>query len=184
MKSIFLKTGLTLFSLAILLFVTPQGFGKIFYSKTEALDLAFGAGPEVEMLPLFLTEQQVADVERLARAKLDSALFTFYVGRRRNGKIVGYAAIESHTVRTKPETLLILVSPEGEVEKIEVLAFHEPPEYQPTAPWFAQMYRRALAQLDFNSEIQGISGATLSARSALTSVRKVLAIYQLVVKGG
>ncbi|MCI0734183.1 MAG: FMN-binding protein [Methylococcaceae bacterium] len=183
MKTSILRAGFTLFSLAMLLLMTPAGFGRIFYSKSEALDLAFGDHPEVDMMPLFLTEQQVAEVEQLAHVKLDSALFTFYVGRR-SGAIVGYAAIESHTVRTKPETLLILLSPDGEVEKIEVLAFHEPPEYQPTSLWFAQLYRRALAQLDFNSEVQGITGATLSAQSALTSVRKVLAIYQLVVKGG
>lgn len=165
------------------MFTTSIGFGKIFYSKKEAMQLAFNEGAEVEMLPLFLTEDQIKAVERLAREKVESALFTFYVGRC-NGKILGYAAIESHTVRTKPETLLILLSPEGELEKIEVLAFHEPPEYQPTASWFVQLYRRTLTQLDFNTEVQGISGATLSATSALNSVRKVLAIFNLVVKRG
>ncbi len=146
------------------------------------MNLAFGQDAEVEMLPLFLTERQIEIIERLAHIKLESALFTFYVGRR-DGIIVGYAAIESHTVRTKPETLLIVLSPDGELEKIEVLAFHEPPEYQPTASWFAQLYDRALAQMGFNSEVQGITGATLSAQSALTSVRKVLAIFQVAVKG-
>lgn len=181
MKTNILGTGIALFSLAALLLMTPAGFSRIFYSKSEAMNLAFGDDSEVEMMPLFLTEQQIAQTEQLAHQKLDSALFTFYVGRR-NGAIIGYAAIESHTVRTKPETLLILLSPGGELEKIEVLAFHEPPEYQPTALWLAQFYHRALAEMDFNSGVQGITGATLSAQSALTSVRKVLAIYQLVVK--
>jgi hypothetical protein len=183
MKTIIRRTGFILFSSGILLLMTSPGLGRIFYSKTEALGLAFGSSPEVEMKPLFLTEPQIAKIQQLAKVKLDSALFTFYVGRR-DGAIVGYAAIESHTVRTKPETLLILLSPSGELEKIEVLAFHEPPEYQPTALWFAQLYRRALDQMDFNSGVQGITGATLSAQSALSSVRKVLAIYQVVVKGG
>ncbi|MGR9106487.1 MAG: FMN-binding protein [Gammaproteobacteria bacterium] len=167
-------------STVTLLLASSSGFSRIFYSKSEAMDLAFGDDYEVEMQPFFLTEKQVADVERLARVKVESALFTFYVGRR-DAVILGYAAIESHTVRTKPETLLILLSPEGDLEKIEVLAFHEPPEYQPTASWFGQFYHRALSQMDFNSGIHGITGATLSAQSALTSVRKVLAIYQLVV---
>ncbi|MGH8498773.1 MAG: FMN-binding protein [Methylococcales bacterium] len=183
MKTNILRTGIALLSLAVLLLMTQMGFGRIFYSKNEAMHLAFGDDSEVEMQPLFLTEQQITDIEQLARVKLDSALFTFYVGRRK-GAILGYAAIESHTVRTKPETLLILLSTQGELEKIEVLAFHEPPEYQPTVAWLAQFYRRVLAEMDFNSGVQGITGATLSAQSALTSVRKVLAIYQLVVKKG
>lgn len=176
-----LKTAFVLFSLLALFLMTRPGIGRIFYSKNEAMHLAFGDDAEVEMQPLFLTEQQIADLEKSARVKFDSALFTFYVGRR-NGEITGYAAIESHTVRTKPETLLILLSPDGELENIEVLAFHEPPEYQPGAAWLAQFYHRALADMDFNSGIHGITGATLSAQSALTSVRKVMAVYQLVVK--
>ncbi|MGH8549139.1 MAG: FMN-binding protein, partial [Methylococcales bacterium] len=64
MKTIIHRTGLTLFSLAILLLMTPAGFGRIFYSKTEALDLAFGDNPDVDMMPLFLTEQQIAKVEQ------------------------------------------------------------------------------------------------------------------------
>ena len=169
-------------SVVVLTLATPAGFGKIFYSKNEAMQLAFGKDAEVEMLSLFLTDEQINEIQHLAHGKMESALFTFYVGRR-NGQILGYAAIESHTVRTKPETLLILLSRGGELEKIEVLAFHEPPEYQPTASWFTQFYRRTLDQMDFNSGVQGISGATLSAQSALTSVRKVKAIFQLVVKG-
>lgn len=183
MKRQSLGTGLA-FSLIVVMSLTATvGFGKIFYSKTEAMELAFGDDPQVDMLPLFLTQRQVEEVEQLARGKVDSALFTFYVGRR-NGEIIGYAAIESHTVRTKPETLLILLSPAGDLKHVEVLAFHEPPEYQPTTLWFAQLYRRTLSQLDFNADVQGITGATLSAQSALSSVRKVLAIYQLVVKEG
>ena len=165
-----------------LLGASPEGFSTIYYSKTEAMDLAFGDDPQTEMMLLFLTEQQVGQVEKTARIKLESAFFTFYRGTR-SGKVLGYAAIESHTVRTKPETLLIILSPNGELRQIEVLAFHEPPEYQPTRLWFSQFYRRALAQLGFNAEVQGITGATLSAQSALNSVRKVLAIYNIVVKG-
>ena len=168
--------------LAFLFGASPEGFGKVYYSKTEAMELAFGDASQTEMMSLFLTEQQVGQVEKTARVKLESALFTFYQGTR-SGKVLGYAAIESHTVRTKPETLLIVLSPEGELRQIEVLAFQEPPEYQPSGLWFAQFYRKALAQLDFNAEVQGITGATLSAQSALNSVRKVLAIYNIVVKG-
>ena len=144
------------------------------------MHLAFGQDAEIEMLSLFPTEAQVHEIEQVAHGKLESSLFTFYVGRR-NGEIAGYAAIESHTVRTKPETLLIVLSARGELEKIEVLAFHEPPEYQPRASWFDQFYNRNIDQLDLNTGIQGITGATLSTRSALTSVRKVLSIYQIML---
>ena len=36
--------------------------------------------------------------------------------------------------------------------------------------------------MEFNKGIDGISGATLSARADLDSVRKIMAIYQVMIK--
>jgi Na+-translocating ferredoxin:NAD+ oxidoreductase RnfG subunit len=153
---------------------------QVFYSKTEALELAFGKST-VENLSLFPEETDVAKIQSLAKTKLESGLFTFYVGKE-NGKVLGYAAIESETVRTKPETVMILLTPDGELKSVTMLAFHEPPEYMPPERWFESLAKRPLSEMDFSKGIDGISGATLSTRSALRSVRKVMAIYQVMVK--
>ncbi len=166
--------------LAAVAAVSPAG---VYYSKTEAMALAFGEDAVVEMRPVFLTEAQRREVERLARVRLDSGLYTFYVGRR-DGKVIGYAAIETHTVRTKPETLLIVLDPQGHLRQVVVLAFHEPPEYQPPARWFARLLGRPLESLRLGGGVEGITGATLSARAALDSVRKVLALYRVVFGEG
>jgi hypothetical protein len=150
----------------------------IYYSKQEAMELAFGKRAEVKTLSLFLTEEQVDEVEKRARIKLDSKLYSFYVGER-DGIPLGYAAIESATVRTKPETLLIVLTPEGQLQRIVVLAFHEPPEYQPPERWFGRLQGRGLEELELNRGVDTISGASMSTRSALGSVRKVLALYQI-----
>ena len=157
------------------------GFATIFYSKNEAMELAFGKGTQVDQLSLFPDEIEAAQIQQDAKVKLDSGLFTFYVGKDQ-GKILGYAAIETSTVRTKPETLMIVLTPEGELQKVFTLAFHEPPEYQPPERWFEQLYKRPLAEMDFNKGVDGISGATLSTRSALNSIRKVMAIFQVMIK--
>jgi Na+-translocating ferredoxin:NAD+ oxidoreductase RnfG subunit len=156
-------------------------FATIFYSKNEAMELAFGKGAQIELLSLFPDENQVAKIQQDAKVKLDSGLFTFYVGKDQ-GKVLGYAAIETSTVRTQPETLMIVLTPEGELRNVYILAFHEPPEYQPPDRWFEQLYKRPLAEMDFNKGVDGISGATLSTRSALGSIRKVMAIYQIMIK--
>lgn len=154
----------------------------VYYSKEEALQLAFGEDAAVTAKPLFLSEAQTAQIEPLAQAKLDSQLYTFYVGQRA-GQVLGYAAIETHTVRSHPETLLIVLSPKGELEKIEVLAFHEPPEYQPPARWYAQLLKKPLESLRLGQGIDAISGATLSSQSAVASARKVMAVYHVVLSG-
>lgn len=166
----------------IMLFLTVPAGAKIYYSKTEAMELAFGKGKQVEVLSLFPDQQQTNQIQTLAKAKLESGLFSFYVGKEQ-GKILGYAAIESITVRTKPETLLVVLTPEGALRSVVTLAFHEPPEYQPPDRWFEQLYNRELADMDFNKGIDGISGATLSTRAAVATVRKILAIYQVMILG-
>lgn len=156
-------------------------FAKIFYSKNEAMELAFGKIAVIEPLSLFPDPAQTAEIQKIAKVTLDSGLFTFYVGKEQ-GKITGYAAIESSTVRTKPETLMIVLTPEGNLRNVYTLAFHEPPEYLPPERWYNLLSNRALEDMDFNKGVQGIAGATLSTRSALSSVRKVMAMYQLLVK--
>ncbi|MCF7970174.1 MAG: FMN-binding protein [Methylococcaceae bacterium] len=160
--------------------VANPGYAKIYYSKQEAMQLAFGEGAEIDMLSLFPKPDQVKRIEALARVKLDSPLFTFYVGKKA-GEILGYAAIETRNVRTKPETLLIVLTAQGKLSQVQTLAFHEPPEYQPPERWYAQLFNLSLEELSFGAGVQGISGATLSTRAGLDSVRKVLAIYQVIV---
>lgn len=166
--------------LGLLTTVIP-GFATVFYSKNEAMELAFGKEASVEQLSLFPDDQQMAEIQKLAKVKLDSGLFTFYVGKNQ-GKILGYAAIETSTVRTKPETLMIVLTPEGELHSVHTLAFHEPPEYMPPERWFEQLYKRPLADMDFNKGVDGISGATLSTHASIDSIRKVMTVYQVLIK--
>ena len=172
--------GFFMLFLLLLSALTPS-YATIFYSKNEALELAFGKEAQVEQLSLFPDEQQSAKIQELAKVKLDSGLFTFYVGKEK-GKILGYGAIETGTVRTKPETLMIVLNPDGELRNVTTLAFHEPPEYMPPERWFEQLYKRPLADMAFNKGVDGISGATLSTRATVSSIRKVMAIYQVMIK--
>lgn len=161
-----------------LLLASAGSEATVYYSREEAFQLAFGADATVEPLSLFLSDAQTARIEQLARTRLDSQLYTFYVGKR-GGQLLGYAAIESHTVRTHPEALLYVLSPTGELTRIEVLAFHEPPEYQPPPRWYAQLLKRPLDALRLGQGIDAVSGATLSSQAAVDSTRKVMALYQV-----
>jgi len=168
------------FTLLLVFSLVGPSYAKVFYSKQEAMQLAFGKRASVEMLSLFPSKDEIKRIQQLARVKLDLPLFTFYVGKNA-GEIIGYAAIESRQVRTKPETLLVVLNAQGQLIQVETLAFHEPSEYQLSARWFAQLFNLPLAELSTSTGIQGISGATLSTRAAIDTVRKVLAVYQVLL---
>ena len=172
---------LKLILLSLLMLMVTPSFATIYYSKNEAMELAFGVGTPIEPLSLFPDEEQIVKIEQEAKIKLESGLFTFYVGKNQD-KILGYAAIETSTVRTKPETLLIVLTPEGELRNVYTLAFHEPSEYEPPQAWYEKLYNKPLDNMHFNKGIDGISGATLSTRTALSSIRKVMMIYQIMIK--
>ena len=155
---------------------------RVFYALDEALKLAFPEAAQVEARTFILKDEELKRAEKMAKTQIDSSLFTFYVGRK-GDQIVGYAAIESHIVRTLPETILVVLSPEGKVRSTVVLAFHEPLEYMPTERWLKQFDQKTLSQdLWQGGDIAGIFGSTLTVHAITGGVRKVLALFQILIK--
>ncbi len=156
----------------------------VFHAKDEALALAFPGSDLVEDRTFILTNEQKATVERRAHAPLESQLWTVYVGWH-GDELLGYAVIDTHTVRTLPETAMIVLSPAGEVRRVEILAFYEPPEYLPSERWRHQFDGRHLDDdVKLGAGIQGITGATLSATALTAGVRRVLALYAVLTEQG
>ena len=176
----------TVMLLALLHLVSAGSpLAKVYYAKDEALRAAFPQADAIDKQTFVLTDDQKKQVEALARTRLDSKLVTIYSGKRGQG-LVGYAMIDAHTVRTLPEAIMVVLSPEGRVTSTLVLAFYEPLEYLPPERWLRQFDGQTLApDLRVGGRIDGIAGATLTARGVTEAVRKMLALYQvLIAKGG
>ena len=152
-------------------------------SREEALAEVYpGAGIRAERV--FLTPAQVAQVAERAGTEPGSALVARYVATRA-GQDVGRAYVDTHTVRTKRESLLVSLDSRGRVIRIDVTAFLEPSEFRASAAWLGQYRERALDDdLAVNRAIRPIAGATLTARAANGAVRRVLAIDELLQAPG
>ncbi len=162
-----------------LLCVTAPLRAAVYHSRSEALALAFPEAERSERRSFVLTETQVEAAQKLARAPLDSLIVTFHLGWR-GKELLGYALIDVHTVRTLPEALMIVLTPQGSVRSVRALAFHEPEEYLPPRRWFRGFDGRELGpELQLKQGIHAIAGATLSARAITRSVRRTLALYQI-----
>ncbi len=176
---------LTILVLIALVLASPDNLtAKVFYAKDEAIKAAFPEADVVENKTFFLTDDQKKQVETLARMPLDSKLVTLYIGKQ-GQKLLGYAMIDIHTVRTLPEAVMVVLSPEGRVASTLILAFYEPPDYLPNERWLKQFDNAGLTpDLRVGGRIAGITGATLTARAMTASVRKVLAFYQVLIAKG
>jgi len=176
---------LTIPVIIVLVFASPASLtAKVFYAKDEAIKAAFPEADVVENKTFFLTEDQQKQVETLARTRLDSKLVTLYIGKQ-GQKLLGYAMIDAHTVRTLPEAVMVVISPDGRVTSMLILAFYEPLDYLPPERWLKQFDQARLTpDLRVGGRIAGITGATLTARAMTESVRKMLAFYQVLIAQG
>lgn len=148
----------------------------------EALKSIF-PDAEIEVKNIAITKSELKRIEKLARTKLDSRLVSFYIAKK-NGEILGYAYVDVHRVRTKNESVLFVISPEGKIEVVEVLSFNEPLEYMADENWLELFKGKSLDKdpIRLKRDIPNMTGATLTARAIVRSARKALAIWQVVFK--
>jgi len=181
------RTGLVLaaaLALTTLSSAPAPAVAKVFYSRNEALDLAFPDAERVESQTHVLADDQVARIERMAKGPLESKLVKIYTGFQ-GEKVVGYAVIDVHNVRTLPEAFMIVLDPDGRVRSLRLLAFHEPLDYMPAERWYSQFESRTSGEpLRVGGDIHGIVGATLSANATARGVRRALAYYEVLVQHG
>jgi hypothetical protein len=167
--------------IAALCLASGAAQAKVFHTRAEALELAFPDADRIGDETVLLGDEQASEIERLARSQLESRLVRIYTGYR-GPELLGYAFIDVHNVRTLPEAFLVVLTPEGDVSALRLLAFHEPLEYMPSARWYQQFEQKNLAApLRLGGDVHGIVGATLSARATTEGVRRALALYQVVV---
>ncbi len=177
-----LKAATGFLVLMALLLWADSLFAKVFATREEALARTF-PGLEIKKESVFLDEKEMADIERASGVRPASKLFTYYSAIGKDGGIAGFAVMESHMVRTKPEVYMAVVRPDGTLKSVEILAFYEPPEYMPSKRWLEQFSGKTLSErLWINRDIQAISGATLSSYGLTREVRKALASIEVIAR--
>lgn len=149
--------------------------------EAAVLGAAFPAADRFASSDVLLTDELVARIEKLARARVKDRLVTFYTAYA-GGAVTGHAVIHSHVVRTKRETLLVAFEPDGRIQRIQVLAFLEPDEYRPSDRWLSQFAGKGPGdRLAVGQDVAPISGATLTARGVVEETRWLLQALKNIV---
>ncbi len=144
----------------------------------EALALAF-PGAQFTRKEHWLTEPQAEAVKVQAGTPL-SGLWQVAYEARREGKLVGVGFLDTHRVRTLPETAVIAFTREGRIVRVEVVAFREPQEYMAKDAWLRQFDGKSMdPQLSLKGVIRPLSGSTLTANALTDAARRSLALHQL-----
>ena len=167
-----------------MLLVGGTAQSTVLITVEEALEQAF-PGSTTDRQTLFLSDEQREAVERESGAEVTSALATRYEARDEKGTVIGWAYLDTHRVRTLPETLMIVLDGDGTVKRVEVVTFREPLEYMPREGWYGQYEGQQLDQdLALKRDIRPVTGATLTARATTAAVRRILAIHEVASEEG
>lgn len=151
----------------------------VYHSRDSALELAFGDADSVTTLAVTLSEEQAERVQELAGAELDSRLVQVYEAWS-GGEVSARGIIDTHTVRSLPETLFVVADPRARVLAVHLLAFHEPVQYRGSEKWLAQFEGESLDRdLAVRRDIAGIAGATLTSNAVTAAVRRCLAVLEV-----
>jgi hypothetical protein len=166
---------------ALLLSAARARAGVILTEKA-ALERAF-PGQQPVRRTLYLTADQTAAVQKAARSRLPSPVVTLWEARA-DGALTGRAYLDTHLVRTMPETVMAVVEPDGRLRMALVLQFNEPSDYLPRDRWLTTLAGKALDDdLWPDRGVHRVTGSTLTVQALTEAVRRCLAVDATVVRG-
>ncbi|MEY4667523.1 MAG: hypothetical protein RL518_222 [Pseudomonadota bacterium] len=155
---------------------------EVLLAQDEAMEAAFGADTQITSRTKKIPSEQKLRIEEIAQTTLTSSFLHYYEGRR-NGELLGYAVIDSRVMRTNLAVFMVVVSPDLVVQKVILLAFHEPSEYQPTDAWLKLLEgSRPMQDLVPGQGLAPIAGSTLTVNGLSDGVRAVRASFEVLLK--
>lgn len=154
---------------------------QLILSPFDALKMNFNENIVIQKKSILMSKAQAKEVQQRAKVKLNTKIYkTFKVSQ--DDKLLGYGILVIQKVRTKTSAILSIITPDGILRAIEIVAFNEPTEYIPSKTWVNSFKDMPLDNtLKLGKKIPNITGATFSARSATDASRIALAIYELVI---
>ncbi|MCJ7765657.1 MAG: FMN-binding protein [Thiovulaceae bacterium] len=166
--------------LTVILMASLQA--KLRVTPFDAIYAVYGNEVQIEKKNVLLTIDKAEAVYKKAEMPTGSKIIrTFTVTKEE--KPVAYAILISRVVRTKNAAVLYIISPEGIIESVEVIAFNEPPEYTPSKIYVDQFKGKTSQDtLRVGKDIPTVTGATMGARNVTDGARLALALFELLFK--
>jgi len=170
-------------TILLILVLSIQINAKMLISPFDAMKANFGEKTKIVKKNILLKNEQAKNVQKSAKVKLKTKIFKIFKAVKAK-EIVGYGIIVNRKVRSKNAVVLYMISKDGVLKGMEIIAFNEPMEYIPSKTWQKQFKEiPTTKKLRLNKDIPTITGATLSARSIVDGSRVAFAFYDEVLKG-
>jgi Na+-translocating ferredoxin:NAD+ oxidoreductase RnfG subunit len=158
-------------------------YATVYHSVESAQTACFPEATIFINADVKLTKEQMRAVQKDSgvRVRLDSQR----VWRaERKGEFLGWFIVDEVLGKHEFITWALALNADGSVKSIEVMDYRETYGYEiRNADWRAQFLgKKHGAKLKLDDDIKNISGATLSCRHITDGVKRLLSLYEIVLK--
>lgn len=167
-------------ALALILGIYLNASAQVFLKPQEAIEKLMPEADSHVTDERALTPEIKRRLEEGLGRGVEEKRYIFIIGMK-GGKPTAYAVILNVIGKERPITFMIVINPDGAVRVVEVLVYRESQGSEIRDPRFMRQFqgKTARSQLRAGHDIDVITGATLSSRSAAYAVKKALALVDL-----
>ncbi|TNF24875.1 MAG: FMN-binding protein [Deltaproteobacteria bacterium] len=156
----------------------------VYFTRTELLKSFFHDSDRVSYKTFDLDAAQ----SRRIATRLGYAVTgrrTVYYGEK-DGQVTGYAVLDEELGQHKPISFGVLLGPEGQVQRVEVMVYREPKGEEIRRAQFRDQFvgKDAEAPVRSGHDIVAISGATISSHSLSVGVKRALVLVDELLLAG
>jgi hypothetical protein len=172
-----MKTVFKIVLFAALAAAAPARADRVFWTPRDLLADAFRSSATVGYRVFDLTPEQRARVEARLGYRLPRARYTIFVAQ--SGEHVdGYALIDDEPGEHMPITFAVKISPDGVVERQEIVAYREARGDEVRDERFKRQFvgKTSRDPVRAGEDIAAVSGATISSRAMANGVRRALVL--------
>jgi hypothetical protein len=173
----------SLFAAVSVLALASSAAAEVILTEKAALERAY-PGLETKRRTVYLTHGQTQEVEKVSGSKLPSPVVTVFEARAADGHVEGRACLDTHVVRTMPESVLTALNADGQLRMALVLQFGEPSDYLPRERWLRTLEGKSVRDpLRQGRDVPRVTGSTLTVEALTAAVRRCLALEERVLRG-
>ena len=172
-----------LFTLPALVLAGVPAYAVTYHTVASAQEACFGGGHVFTAVPTLLTKEQLKAVERAGAGKLRGPMVELWRAEK-GAQLAGWFLVDRVIGKHEFITFALALKPDGTVLSLEIMDYQENYGGEVrNADWRFQFVGQGPgAKLQLGADIRNISGATLSCRHVTEGVKRLLAMYELILK--
>lgn len=157
---------------------------QVFLTEREALQHALGDAERVRTLSVKIDESAIQRVQEGAGVPLKVGWTRCFQGSTK-GRIIAYACIDNMIGKERPITYIVRIDhPAGTIGMLEVMEYREAIGGEVNSPQFRGQFagKSTADPVRLDQDIRNLHGATLSSRGLTNGARKILYLYETVLR--